>query len=258
MTDIVLSNEPKPRTIAAVNALATLSKLARFARGPLSQDCFICGMTSTNGMLCPGCLDDLPALPVTLCPSCALPTPSGEVCGGCLNHPPHFDATLAAFEYRFPLEPMVIALKYHAQLPIATFLAQMMIEAIERPAADCIIPLPLHRTRLIERGFNQSAELARRLAHHWRIPILLDACERDRHTDSQARLAGTDRHQNVKGAFRGTRDLAGQHVLVVDDVMTTGATLDEVARVLKSRGAARVTNVVATRTLPNFGSKPLG
>lgn len=208
--------------------------------------------------MCAGCQEDLAVLSPTRCPACALPTPAGELCGACLNHPPHFDATLAAFEYRFPMDPLVIALKYRAQLAIADFLADLMKQMIERPQADAILPLPLHPKRIIGRGFNQSTELARRLSKHWHIPLMLGACVRDRHTEAQAKLPGTDRHQNVKGAFRATRDFSGLHVLVVDDVMTTGSTLDEVARVLKNRGAARVTNVVAARTLPNFGSKQRG
>ncbi len=240
-----------------MNALAKLVELIS-PRDWWREDCFLCGQTSSEGVLCAGCQEELPVLSPSRCPACALPTPAGELCGACLNHPPHFDATLAAFEYRFPLEPMVIALKYHAQLPIADFLVGLMTQMIERPRADAIVPLPLHPKRIVERGFNQSAELARRLAKHWRIPLVLGACERDRHTEAQAKLPGTDRHQNVKGAFRATRDFSGQHVLVVDDVMTTGSTLDEVARVLKNRGAARVTNVVAARTLPHFGSKQRG
>ncbi|MEY3202171.1 MAG: hypothetical protein RIR70_1721 [Pseudomonadota bacterium] len=256
--DIVLSNAPKPRTIAAVNALRRMTTLARRVRALRSQDCHICGMKSREGLLCRGCLDDMPALPLCRCPVCAIPTPLGEVCGVCLNHPPHYDATLAAFEYRFPLEPMVVALKYRAQPHLAAFIARMMINAIERPEADCVIPMPLHPRRIIERGFNQSAEIARRLASHWRIPLMLDAAERDRDTPPQAKLSGSDRYQNVKGAFRGTRDLSGRKVAVVDDVMTTGSTLDELARTLKSRGAAHVTNILAARTLPNFGSRRNG
>jgi len=254
-TDIVLSNCPKPRTIAAVKLSALFSSLAKRSRGWLSQACFICGMKSRDGLLCGGCLDELPALPIEHCPQCAVPAAGGQYCGACLTHSPHYDATRAAFEYRFPLEPMVIALKYHAQLPIAPFLARMMMEAIEPVEADCIIPLPLHPKRLAERGFNQSAEIARCISRGWGIPMMLDACERDRYTQPQASLTGSDRHGNVRGAFRGTRDLAGLHVVVVDDVMTTGSTLDEVARVLKARGASRVTNLVAARTLPNFGSR---
>lgn len=227
----------------------TIDKVYRSLAGLLPQDCFICTLPAQDSLLCPGCLESLPTLPSARCPVCALPAPGGALCGACTTRQPHFDATLAAFEYRFPVEPLIIAFKYQARLPVAPFLASFIDRRLGPVEADCLIPMPLHPRRLAERGFNQSAEIARRLGKHWGLPVLLQAVVRERHTPPQAPLRGAERHQNVKNAFRCLQDFTGQHVMVVDDVMTTGSTLDEIARVLKARGAVRVTNCVVARTI---------
>jgi ComF family protein len=214
----------------------------------LPQDCLLCGAPSGDALLCPDCGRDLPRLPVDRCPVCAEASPDGAICGACLANPPHFDATFAAFRYSFPADKLVQALKYQRRVATADFFGQALL-AGPRPDGDLIVPLPLHPARLAERGFNQSVEIARPLASALKLPMELDGCIRCRHTAPQASLPWKERKKNIRHAFECGIDLTDKSVIVVDDVMTTGATLDEFARTLKAHGAVRVSNWVAVRAL---------
>jgi ComF family protein len=176
--------------------------------------------------------------------------PAAGPCGACFKAAPAFDATLAAFRYGFPVDKLVQALKYGHRLAIADFLAAAML-AGPRPEGDWVMPLPLSRERLRQRGFNQAAEIARPLARALGLPLVLDGVARVLDTPAQATLPWQARRKNVRHAFESALDLTGRRVIVVDDVMTSGASLDEFARVLKIHGAARVTNWVAARALKN-------
>lgn len=224
----------------------------RLVAALLPQQCFLCGQASGDAPLCEPCRQALPVLPESFCPRCALPTPSASICGRCLTQEPHFDATLACYRYDFPVDKLVQALKYSHRLALANFFAAALASQ-QRIAtgtlADAILPLPLSRQRLRQRGFNQAAEIARPLARQLKLPLLLDACQRPIDTPPQASLPWQARRKNIRGAFECSVDLSGKSLIVVDDVMTTGATLDEFARTLKKHGAARVTNWVVARTL---------
>jgi ComF family protein len=225
-----------------------MSLVARLLDSLLPQDCYACGAPAGRELLCPACLSELPLLAPDRCPQCALPSPHGQRCGACLRDAPHYDATLARWAYDFPIREMVLALKYQARLALAPWLARGLVD-LKPHQADCVIALPLHPARLAERGFNQSVEIGRFLARQWGLPLLLDACVKDRLVEPQARLPWKARRNNIRGAFRCVADLNGKRIAVVDDVMTTGATLDEFAKTLKQRGAAHVTNLVIARTL---------
>jgi ComF family protein len=214
----------------------------------MPQDCLLCGATSGETLLCPDCRNDLPRLSVDLCPGCAELSPGGATCGACLSAPPYFDATTAMFRYGFPVDKLIHTFKYRSRTTTADFLADAMLNG-PRPAGDLIVPLPLFPTRLAERGFNQSVELARPLARSLRLPMELDGCIRSRNTTPQAMLPWTERRKNIRHAFECNVDLTGKSVIVVDDVMTTGATLDEFARTLKAQGAAHVANWVVARAI---------
>ncbi len=214
----------------------------------LPQDCLLCGALSGDALLCGQCSDDLPRLPEASCPVCAEASPGGQVCGSCLQQAPHFDATIAAFRYGFPVDKLIQSLKYRRRLAPADFLAAAMLAGV-RPGGDIVVPVPLALPRLRERGFNQAVELARPLARVLHLPLELDGCRRCRDTLPQATQPWKMRQKNIRHAFECSLDLSGKAVIVVDDVMTTGATLDEFARSLKAHGATRVVNWVAARTL---------
>ncbi|PKO53160.1 MAG: phosphoribosyltransferase [Betaproteobacteria bacterium HGW-Betaproteobacteria-13] len=211
----------------------------------MPQDCYLCGAASGGQPVCADCRAGLPFHRAASCPVCALPTTEGEVCGHCQRTPPAFDATRVAFDYVFPLDVLVQALKYRHKLALAGFFA----DALGVPQGfDLIVPMPLHPLRLSERGFNQAVEVARPLAAAAGLPLALAGLARLRNTPSQASLGRAERAANMRGAFKCTLRLDGMAVVVVDDVMTTGASLDEVARCLKACGAVRVENLVVART----------
>jgi len=216
----------------------------------LEQDCLLCGASDARDVLCDACAKELPKLPSPRCPHCALPTPNGEICGNCLAHPPHFDTCLAAFEYDFPLDKLVQSFKYGHRLTLGAYFGRTLATLIATATIDAIIPLPLHPERLRERGFNQALELARPVAKALSRPIETSSCHRIRHTPAQAGLAWRERVKNMRGAFHCSEDFSGRHMVLVDDVMTTGASLNECARTLKLHGAASVTLLVVARALP--------
>jgi len=226
---------------------ALFSTCARNVHAWAGGDCLLCGAESGPELLCPACIGELPALPES-CPQCALPSPAAAVCGSCINRSPHFDATLALWRYEFPCDGLVQALKYRAQFALAGFFARSLASR-PLPEVDVVLPMPLHAKRLAERGFNQALEIARGLARYRGTPIEPRGVLRVKNTPPQTELPYEDRAKNVRGAFLCELDLSGASVAVLDDVMTTGATLNELARVLKRAGARRVENFVIARTV---------
>jgi ComF family protein len=206
--------------------------------------CYLC-RGAAEGTLCAACDRDLPRLTGPRCPRCALDSPRGEVCGRCLSEPPHYDATVAALGYEFPADSLVHALKFRGELALAPFLGKELSRLVSGLETDYVVPVPLSAARLRQRGYNHAAEIARHIA---RNKLDLSLCERGRDAPPQMDLPFAERQRNVRGAFRCTRAISGAAVAVVDDVMTTGATLNEVARTLKQAGAARVVNWVVART----------
>jgi ComF family protein len=154
----------------------------------------------------------------------------------------------APFAYRFPVAGLIHAFKYGGRLALARTLGEALAHALPRDA-DAIVPMPLARGRLAERGFNQALEIARVVAAHTRIPLLRDAARKVMDTPPQAALPWKERAKNVRRAFACDIDLTGQRIAVVDDVLTTGATLSELARVLRKAGAVSVAGWVVARTL---------
>jgi ComF family protein len=225
-----------------------LSILDRLLDRLLPQDCLLCLAPSGAEALCDECRTGLPALPYERCPVCALPTPGGAVCGACLRHPPAFDATHAPWRYAFPVDKLVQALKYGHRIALAQHFARNFLTA-PRPDDALLIPLPLSRQRIVERGFNQAMEIARPLAAALGLPLDAHGTLRIRDTVPQTSLPWKARRKNIRHAFAATADYRSRHVIVIDDVMTTGATLDEFAQCLKDAGAASVTNWVLARAV---------
>ena len=230
---------PQPLKVTLKHALHRL----------LPGSCLLCTADCANALLCDACTADLPALPPHACPQCGEQTTHGERCGACLKAPPAFAKTYALFRYEFPVDRIIQAFKYGHQLTMADWAGERLAQVINAAEYDLLIPLPLHPQRLRERGFNQSVEIARRIARHTGIPLDQQTLIRTRATAPQAELAMKERARNVRGAFECQTDHSGRRLLLIDDVMTTGATLREAARVLKLHGAATIHIAVIARAL---------
>ncbi len=226
-----------------------LNNCLGFGRRLLPQSCLLCSADGATGPLCPPCLADLPWLPGNRCAVCALPLTSGKVCGACLDRPPRFDRVEAVFAYRFPVDALIHAFKYGGRLALARILGESLAGRVARDV-DAIVPMPLAHGRLAERGFNQALEIARVAAAATGIALLPRACRKVTETPAQAMLPWKERARNVRRAFVCDADLEGKRIAVVDDVLTTGATLNELARVLRKAGAVEVRGWVVARTLP--------
>lgn len=206
---------------------------------------------SRDGLWCAACDSALPYLDAAHCPTCALPAPAGEMCGQCLKHPPLFASATAVFGYAFPLDKLIQAMKYGERLALAYAFAGKLARRIDKDnLPDCIIPMPLHPAKLRERGFNQSQLLAAKAARELGLELLPHACRRMRDTPPQSALPWKERKKNVRDAFRCDTDLTGKHVALVDDVLTSGASLNALAEAVQKCGAAEISAWVVARTLP--------
>lgn len=199
--------------------------------------------------LCAACHLDLP-WNHSACGRCGLPLPrAAPRCGRCLGARPPQAATRALFRYEPPLDRLLLRLKFHGDLAAGRLLAQLLAEGLaDAPRPAALLPIPLHRRRLRQRGYDQALELARPLARCLELPLLADRLLRRRATAAQSELNAQARKNNVRGAFALAPGPAlPAHVALLDDVMTTGATLAEAARLLRRAGVARVDLWVAAR-----------
>ena len=228
---------------ARVDALARLPSL-----------CAICHGWGVQ-RVCTPCVQRYGA-PLPRCRRCALQVPSGTaVCGACLIDPPPYASTIAAVDYGHPWDGLITQFKFHAALDLSSALATQMLAARRRsdaPAPTLLLPIPLSDARLRERGYNQAWELARRLGRALRCPTDARLLLRVRDTPHQLAFPPEQRAGNVRAAFavepRRRAELQGRNVTLVDDVMTTGATVAEAARTLRQAGAAEVGVWVVART----------
>lgn len=211
----------------------------------LPQHCRLCGAgQDMEQWLCRHCHAELPWMDAACC-QCAAPLPvpdNGTLCGHCQRHAPAFDVTRAAFHYQPPLDYLLKRLKFSAELPLGQVLGELFVSRLEpadRSLPRQLVPVPLHPARLRERGYNQAEELARTIGRELQIPLAGRLCRRVRHTTAQSLLPLTARRLNLRQAFEITARPAG-HVAIVDDVMTSGHTVNELARVLKLAGASTV------------------
>lgn len=208
--------------------------------------CLLC--QQPGSALCAPCRADLPWLSKLRCPVCALPTPTGAICGHCLRQPPAYDHVLALFAYAFPVNRLIHHLKYHEQLRIAPLLGGLLSEQIIH-TPDLWLPMPLHANRLKQRAFNQAVEITRELARQSHAPMHTGLASRVKDTPPQAGLKRDARHRNMRNAFVCNGDVSGMHIGIVDDVMTTGSTLNALAKTLKEAGAKQVSCALIARAL---------
>lgn len=236
------------RRLLSNSTISTLNNCGRWWRKRLATPCLLCGAAALESGLCPDCRAGLPWLDANHCSSCAHPLAMPGLCGRCISEPPHYDRVIAACRYAFPLDSLIQSYKYKGRLVAGTALASLLADRVTQHP-DLIVPVPLTTQRLRERGFNQALELARTLGKQWTVPVNAELCVKTRDTAPQTRLPWKERRKNIRGAFVVEGGVAGCHVAVVDDVLTTGATLSELARNLKRAGAATVTGYVIARTV---------
>lgn len=211
------------------------------------QNCLLCAAkTETEACICTHCLHDLPKSPGLRCPQCGLKT-NGQICGSCLKNKPHYDNTHALYAYTYPVDAIIRHYKYNHALHLSQTLGSLLQEKIVDFDIDTIIPMPLHPERLKERGFNQSLELAKVIVKQRNISIDSASCSRIKNTPPQASLDLKDRTKNVKDAFSCKSRFDGMHIGLIDDVLTTGASLNELAKTLKKSGASRISCYVLAR-----------
>ena len=214
--------------------------------------CLLCGDKGAGGRdLCAACFGELPwnRRP---CPRCAAPLPpdaDDRLCGSCLKALPAWDEAKSPLTYAYPVDRLVQRFKFDGDLPVGRLLAELLADYLaaggDKP--DCIVPVPLHSARLKERGFNQAVELARPVGRRLKIPVRLDLCERVRPTAVQSKLDAAERKKNLRAAFAVKKSVDGLHIAILDDVVTTGTTMESITRTLKDAGAARISVWSAAR-----------
>ncbi|MBV7537863.1 ComF family protein [Duganella sp. sic0402] len=228
----------------------------------LPNACALCGGASSEA-LCAGCEAQFfgPAAAIARCACCANPLPAaaaaGMLCGVCLASPPAFDRTLVAADYVLPVDQLVLQLKFGHRLALAPLCARLLRDAVlaagATPLPALLCPVPLGPRRLAERGYNQALEIARPLARSMGVALEARLVHRVHDTAAQSSVTPAERQANIAGAFAvpDAALVAGRHIGVVDDVITSGRTLNELAATLKRHGAARVSNFVFARTPPH-------
>ena len=225
--------------------------------------CVVCRKLSDRRQdLCQACLQDLPIIEQS-CPRCANKITSifslqkeALLCGNCLSDPPPFQRTNALFVYEAPVISFILNLKFKQQLVYARILGELMAEKIRHSgelSVTCILPVPLHEKRLRERGFNQALELARPIAAAFNLKIDTDRVKRVQNTAPQMSLPAKKRETNLKHAFSTQYSFTGERIAILDDVMTTGATVSELSRVLLEKNAAHIEIWCIARAAFTFG-----
>ena len=212
----------------------------------------LCGGPGDEGIdLCRGCAEDLPRNEPA-CSVCAEPLSGGsQICGACLHDPPPFCTSLVPFRYAYPLDHMVRGLKYRNELACGRVLGQLFARSVlerSQPLPEAIVAVPLARRRYLERGYNQANELALAIRRATGVAVKSDVVIRQRETAEQAGLDRKARRRNVTGAFATIKPLLARHVAVLDDVVTTGSTVRELAAVLREAGAEQIEVWAIART----------
>ena len=233
-----------------------LNKYLNLTRKLLFPDaCCVCHSEHTGDIgICLTCLNSLPHRQ-TCCPICAGTSETGDPCGSCLKQSPGYDSTVCLFDYVYPIDQLIHQLKFRAKLPLARIFGGMMAATLENMAPEqkpqVLLPVPLHHWRLRRRGFNQTQELAKFISAKTDIPVLSDAVRRSLNSPPQHSLPRNKRIRNLRNAFATTQPLPYKRIALVDDVMTTGATLEALARLVRKSGPEHVQNLVIARVCQN-------
>lgn len=222
---------------------------AKIGRAALPQRCVLCDASSAEAQICAACDAELPYASSVRCLVCAVPLPQAEICGECLRMRPSFDSTQAVFDYAYPVDGLLAAYKFSGQLTLANLFAHKIVTRLDCASLpDIIVPMPLHPTRLRQRGFNQALEIARDVGRQLSIPVDSVGCERVRATPAQVGLTREERLKNMRGAFHCANNFAGKRIAIIDDVMTSGASVNSLSQVLRQAGAADIQVWLVART----------
>lgn len=222
----------------------------------LPPACLLCGAKAAEEELCAECARSAEPI-LTACPLCALPNNDGSVCADCSHYPPPWRQALSVFAHSGAIRTLISQWKYAGDRSAGRVLCDALGNWAElTPQPDditALVPIPMHRQRLRQRGFNQAHHLASALAHHWRLPLLGQALTRPHPTPHQAGLSRAQRLINLTGAFAVDKPAlhAHQHLLLVDDVYTTGSTLQACTQLLLNNGVASIRVCTLARALPN-------
>ena len=212
--------------------------------------CFFCA-ASSDGYICMDCKNDLFDFRSQRCPVCAARSPGSRICGHCLASPPAYDVTTVIADYRYPLDRYIQSLKFRYRFELLKALGEVFLDSVTDRAdqwPQALIPVPLHPHRQRQRGFNQAALFAQHLGKNLKLPVIADGLKKHRNTAPQSRLTTAQRRNNVKQAFSLALPFTPAHVAICDDVVTTGATVNEVAKLLRASGCQEIEVWALART----------
>ncbi len=215
--------------------------------------CLLCGLPAEHDPLCQACAAELPLLGPA-CLRCAMPLESAQICGRCLMQPPVSAHSFSLYRYQAAIKRCITSFKFHQQLQFADFFASRMQQqiALREDLPDSLIPIPLHPLRLRQRGFNQAHEIARRLAQSLKLQCQPGLLQRVRYTRSQSQLSFKQRGQNLRRAFSCCTETVPAHIAIIDDVMTSGHTSAEAAKVLQQHGAETIEVWTIARAISHY------
>lgn len=226
----------------------------------LPSVCMLCDAYTDSAIdLCDSCKENLPQLK-QVCLQCGLPLAINRIelqikCGRCLRYAPAYDQTVALWHYQAPISQFITQLKFNQQLKYARLLGQLMAVELQYRQQqgyclpECIIPVPLHPSRLRQRGFNQALEIAKPIAQQLKLPVDVKSCQRNQATVPQTTLPAKQRRKNLRHAFAAVNTSGYRHVSIVDDVVTTGCTVNELSKQLRLQGVERIDIWCCARTI---------
>ena len=209
-------------------------------RSILPGACFFC-LSTTTGAWCIRCERDF-ILDIERCPICARRSKANKTCGSCLKQLPIINSTEVLFDYQYPTNYLIKAYKFKNRPELAERFSVKLTEKLKNKSAlpELLLPVPLHRTKQRQRGYNQSLELAKKISQSMQIKVESSLCQRIRNTSPQSTLPTKNRRANVKGAFKLKSRHMPEHVAIIDDVITTGSTVNELAKHLKRAGCKTI------------------
>lgn len=204
------------------------------------QPCFLCGAITADA-ICVECVNDLPYIK-TACMRCGVNLPISDICGNCASQPPLFHQAKILFSYTYPVDILIQNAKFNKNFAVLKMLGDLMGKHFKQEKLPhVLIPIPLHPKRLQERGYNQAREIAKRISYHTKIAWNDSVCQRIKNTPQQAQLSARKRRRNLKDAFTVTQlPPQWQHIVLIDDVMTTGSTANELSKMLFNAGAQKI------------------